>query len=326
VKDKRTCELIAASFSPMLADGTINCDCIEGYAVRLLNNGISTVFINGTNGESLSLSLEERRSLAEAWLRAASGAMTVMVHVGHNAIPDAVELARHAGQIGVAAIAAMAPSYFRPSSEEKLVEFFQPIAAAAPNTPFYFYHIPHRSGVSVNVDRFLHSASQCIPNLEGIKYTHNDLVEFGLCQGKWGKRYRFLFGYDELMFHALSLGASGFIGSTFNLIPQTYCRLVDAFFEGDMFSARETSILIGRFVMLMRSQGLLSYGKKLMSVFDVDCGEVRRPLDSVCQDRFQKLLDEIAALPLVDNVSSIGAGSPLPIGSLNQSVSSNAGR
>lgn len=310
----------------MFADGTVNCDSIEAYAARLLNNGISTVFINGTNGESLSLSLQERRSLAEAWLRAASGAMTVMVHVGHNAIPDAVELARHAEQIGVTAVAAMAPSYFRPSSEDKLVEFLQPIAAAAPNTPFYFYHIPHRSGVPVNVDQFLHTASQCVPNLAGVKYTHNDLVEFGLCQEKWGKRYRFLFGYDELMLPALSLGARGFIGSTFNLIPQTYSRLIEAFFDGDMFSARETSILIGRFVKTMRSYGLLSYGKKLMSVLDVDCGEVRRPLDPICQNRFQNMLDEILVLPLVDNICSVSTGSPLSAGSLDQSVSFNAER
>ncbi|MBN1851931.1 MAG: dihydrodipicolinate synthase family protein [Pirellulales bacterium] len=295
-------ELIPATFSPMDPGGSVDGTPIEAYAEYLLNHGMATVFINGTTGESLSLTLDERRILAERWIQAASGSIKVMVHVGHNCIADSMALARHAEETGVAAISSMAPNFFRPGCVEDLIAFLSPIAAAAPQTPFYYYHIPSLTGVELALDAFLEMASDRIPTFAGVKYTHYDLTEYLDCQDKWGGRYQLLFGRDEFLLSALSVGALGAIGTTFNIFPKTFAKIAKAFFEKDIVTARKLSINVNQGISLFKKYGLLRYGKKFMATVGVDCGEVRRPLKPATQDRFDELMAALRELPLPDNM------------------------
>src|SRR5690606_14641888 len=118
-------------------------------AKRLVRDGVSGSFVCGTTGESLSLTLDERKAVAEAWRRSAGDRLKVIVHVGHTCQRDAAELARHAAQIGADAVAAMGPSFFRPPGVRELVDWCAGVAAAAGDLPFYYYHIPSMTGVSL---------------------------------------------------------------------------------------------------------------------------------------------------------------------------------
>jgi len=300
VPGKRNFNLIPAAFSPMRADGAIHLEAIKPYADYLRGRGMTTVFVNGSTAESLSLTRDERRQLAESWMEAAAGRLKVMIHVGHNTIADAVALATHAEQIGAYAISAMAPTFFRPENVDDLVSFLHPIAQSAPATPFYYYHTPLRTLVELSMDEFLLKASVRIDNLAGLKYAHTDLAEFGLCQAKWSDRYDLLFGRDDLLLPALSLGAQGAIGTYYNLIPNTYQRLIQAFHEQDLTTARELSFLCGQFLRTVNGRGYLTYGKKLMKTLGVDCGDVRPPLNPGSQEVFEQLLVELKDLPMLD--------------------------
>jgi len=99
-------------------------------------------------------------------------ALRVIVHVGSNCLADAAALAAQAEGLGAAAIAALAPSYFKPAGSTALVNCCAQIAAAAPRTPFYFYDIPVFTGVHVSTPGFLAEARERIPNLAGLKFTN----------------------------------------------------------------------------------------------------------------------------------------------------------
>ena len=79
------------------------------------------------------------------------------------------------------AIAALAPYYFKLRSVEKLIDYCKEISSSAPNLPFYYYHIPVLSGANINMFEFLKIASKQIPQFAGIKFTHNNLVDFLHC-------------------------------------------------------------------------------------------------------------------------------------------------
>ena len=112
---------------------------MEAQAAHLLRNNIHAAFIAGSTGECHSLSLADRLQLTERWVEVSRGApLQVAVHVGSNCLADAQALARQAGELGVTAIAALAPCYFRPRSLAGLVEWCAVIVASAPQTPFYF--------------------------------------------------------------------------------------------------------------------------------------------------------------------------------------------
>lgn len=102
----------------------------------------------------------------------------MIVQVGHNSLREAQELAKHAQQIGASAISATCPSYFKVASVQSLTLCMQELAAAAPETPFYYYHIPVLTGSSIDMVEFLTHADEAIPTLVGLKYTDTMLFEF----------------------------------------------------------------------------------------------------------------------------------------------------
>src|SRR5688572_18547810 len=132
--------LVAATHTPFKGDGSLNLAAIEKQAEHMLRSGIKTVFIGGSTGESSSLSVDERRALAQRWSEVARGTeLRFVVHVGSNCLADSRVLAREAQPLGAIAISALAPSYFKPRSVDVLVDCCAEIAEAAPETPFYFY-------------------------------------------------------------------------------------------------------------------------------------------------------------------------------------------
>ena len=127
--------LVAATHTPFDADGRLNLAAVERQAEHLLRNAVKTVFIGGTTGESHSLTVEERLSLARRWSDVIrSSSMRLVVHVGSNCLADARTLAAQAQELRVAAIATLSPSYFKPKSLDALVACYLqsgPVPAAA---------------------------------------------------------------------------------------------------------------------------------------------------------------------------------------------------
>src|SRR5699024_9566554 len=133
--------LIVAPFTPMQANGDINFSAIPNLYSLYRSQGLKGVFINGSTSEGLSLTTKERKQLAEAWKKEVAADFALMVHVGHTSLKEAQELAAHAAALDVSGIATVGPFYMLPETVEGLVAFCTDIAAVAPQTPFYFYHI-----------------------------------------------------------------------------------------------------------------------------------------------------------------------------------------
>ena len=101
--------LIAATFTPMLANGEVNYDEIGNYARYIEKTGINGVFVCGTTGESTSLTTSERKQILSTWVKEAKGAFKIIAHVGSNCQREAMELASHAQTCGIRAAAACLP-------------------------------------------------------------------------------------------------------------------------------------------------------------------------------------------------------------------------
>src|SRR3954471_8215346 len=120
--------LIAAPFTPMRRDGSVNLPMIGSLAEHLAGAGVAAAFVNGTTGEGLSLSTDERLKIAERWVQTAPASLRIIVHVGHTSIIESRNLAAHAQRIKAHAFAAMAPSFFRISNIDQLVDWCARIA------------------------------------------------------------------------------------------------------------------------------------------------------------------------------------------------------
>lgn len=271
--------LIPATYTPLRADGSLNTDLIPSYAQHLKSTGVVGIFISGTTGEGLLLSLAERKELAEAWMPHQDANFKVMIHVGASACPDACELADHARSIGAAAIGTMGPNFLPPNSLNELIDYCREIANAGGELPFYYYHIPPVSGVNASMITFLREAQQQIPTLAGIKYSHHDLMEMAQCVTADGGKWDILFGRDEILVSGLALGVQSAIGSTYNYMAPLYQRIIVAFGGGDLRLALELQRkAIAMVDLLIQNGGGVGGGKPIMKMIGLDCGPVRTPV------------------------------------------------
>ncbi|HEX5272359.1 MAG TPA: dihydrodipicolinate synthase family protein [Gemmataceae bacterium] len=270
--------LIAAPHTPFTASGELNPSVIADQAALLIESGVAGAFVCGSTGEAHSLTTEERQRVTEEWVRVVGGRLKLLVHAGHNCRADAVRLASHAARAGADAVAAVAPSYFKPATVDDLIAFCEPVAAAAAGLPFYLYDIPVMTGVSLPTAEFLDRAADRIPNLAGVKYTNGDLVGLQECLAVRGGRFDVVFGYDEMLLAGLALGVKGAIGSTYNFAAPLYLRLLRAFESGDLAAARRAQLTSVGLIRVMGRFGGLRAGKAIMGLLGVDCGPVRSPM------------------------------------------------
>ncbi len=292
--------LIAAPFTPFDAHGDIVFDTIPQQAKLLARNGVSGAFICGTTGEGCSLTSAERRATAEKWRETAPAGLKVIVHVGHLSLRESCDLARHAEEIGVDAIATMAPGFFKPVDAEGLAEWCAGVAAAAPKLPFYYYHMPAMTGVQISVNDFLERARALVPSLAGVKFTDEDLFDYSRSGRVAEGRFSMLFGRDEILLAGLSLGAAGAVGSTYNFAAPLFLRLMKRFDEGDLDGARKAQVQAQEIIQALNMHGGLVAGKAAMKLIGLDCGPARLPLRQLTPDNEERLRADLEKVGFFD--------------------------
>lgn len=297
---KQITGLVAAAFSPMKADGSIDTKVIAPATERLIRNAVAGLYVCGSTGEGPLLSCDERKQVAEAYIEAAQRRIPVIVHVGHDSLPEAQSLARHAAQSGADAIAAVGPCYFKPLTMDILIEFLAQIAQAAPETDFYYYHVPQLNGNSFDMTELFEKAPLAIPTFRGVKYSALAVHKFQECKELFGDQFQIFFGCDEMLTSGLAAGADVAIGSTYNLVPRLYRQVIEAFAAGDIAAARTFQSLSVQMVSVCyRYRGLPAI-KAMMRLIGHDCGPVRLPLKALSADEFKRFAADIEALGVCD--------------------------
>ncbi|WP_167616690.1 dihydrodipicolinate synthase family protein [Maribellus sediminis] len=289
--------LIAAPFTPMFEDGTLNLGLISPYAEKLKRDGVGGVFICGTTGEGMLMSPEERMAVAEAWLKEQQPDFKVIVHVGTTSYVQSKSLAKHAQEIGAYAVGCMGPTFLKPGNTDDLIRFCTEVASGAPMLPFYYYHIPTVSDVWLSMPEFLNKAQSVIPNLAGIKFTHRNMMEMMQCMNADNGKWDILHGFDEELLCGLSVGAEAAIGSTYNYMAPLYLKLMDAFNSGDLASARMYQAKSVEFIeILIRYGGGVIGGKPVLKMLGLDCGPLRAPAHNLSEEKFDQYKKELENL------------------------------
>jgi N-acetylneuraminate lyase len=296
--------LLAAVFTPFHEDGSLNLGLIPSLVDKMVTDGLKGIFICGSNGEGPNMTTEERMKVAEEFVKAANGRILIIVHVGHSSIAEAKILAAHAAEIGANAFSSVAAFYFKPVSVQNLADCMAEIAAAAPDLPFYYYHIPHLTGMNMDMVEFLQSAGDLIPNLAGIKYTATTLQEYQACLNFEDRRFDILFGVDEMLLPALAVGARGAIGSTYTFAAPLFLKTVEAFNRGDLTAAREHHAYMVDVIRILLKYPPIPGQKAIMKMLGWDMGPCRLPLTTLSQESFDRFYKELEEISFFDIVSS----------------------
>jgi len=141
---------------------------------------------------------------------------------------------------------------------------------------------------------FLEAAGPRIANLAGIKFTHENLMEYLACLRFDDGRYDILFGRDEALAAALAIGAKGAIGSTYNYIAPVFRELMAAFEAGNLELAATRQAEANRIIDVMIRLGGQPAGKAIMRLSGIECGPCRTPLSTLSAGAKERLAQELA--------------------------------
>ena len=290
--------LIAAPFTPVDGQGALNLSVIPYYYKFLKHNNVSGAFICGSTGEGVSMTADEKKKVAAAWAACTKDDpdFKVMLLLGGTSIAGCVELAVYARTLGLYAVSFTSPYYFKPANVDMLAECCKVIADAVPDMPFYYYHIPVLTGGDYAMIDLLKAVDGQIPNFAGVKYTHEDFMDFLSCLNYKNGHYDMLWGRDENMLPALAIGAKGAVGSTFNYAAPLYHTLIQAFENNDLNAAQELQQQSIDMIRLLGKYGGIATGKAYMKMAGVDCGGFRLPVKNMSSSDFELFKKEVNAL------------------------------
>ncbi|MFK7805088.1 MAG: dihydrodipicolinate synthase family protein [Anaerolineae bacterium] len=281
--------LIAATFTPMDGAGRLALDIVPTMVDQLIGEGVAGLYVCGGTGEGVSLTQDERKQTAEAFVRAANGRIPVFVQVGQNSLYAAQELARHAAEIGADGISAITPTYFKPGSIDNLIDSLKIITDGAPDLPFIYYHFPAKSGLPIDLPDFVEQAASKLPSLYAVKFTDSKLHDLQAVLATADGKIRVFFGTDEMLLGGLAAGASGGIGSTYNFAAPLYVKLIQAWQNGNLAEARRLQALSVKMVRTFVPFGGIEGQKAMMGMVGLECGSARLPLNRLSAGEISKL-------------------------------------
>ena len=175
--EARLSGVIAAIATAVDENGEPDCARSTALAKFLLDHGCDALNVLGTTGEATSFSTEQRRKLMTAYREAGLPMERLMVGTGAAAVRDAVELTRHAAELGFAAALLLPPFYYKGVADDGLVAYVEAILAATKPRPIpvYLYHFPALSGVPWHVGLVARIVASFGNRIAGLKDSSGDL-------------------------------------------------------------------------------------------------------------------------------------------------------
>ncbi|HLU54734.1 MAG TPA: dihydrodipicolinate synthase family protein [Pseudonocardia sp.] len=269
-------EIWAATPTPFTADGKLALDVVAAQAAHLHAAGVAGVFVGGTTGEFAAMDTAERQSLVEAWQDARPAGLKLGVHVGHTDLAQAQQLAAHAESCGADLVGAVGPYYGDAPTLDELVAHLAEIAAAAPATPFGFYHIPSMTGSHHRPSEVVAALAAAAPTTAAVKFTDGDLLEFDLTRSATPGLAAY-FGRDELLPAALAFGAERVIGTLYAVMAPLAHAVAAAFERGEPAEAYRLHEPFRQVARAAGTGGGLGFLKAFLNRLGPDSGPARSP-------------------------------------------------
>lgn len=261
-------------------NGDMSADRTARFAEYLLKKGVKGLYVGGSSGECIYLSVEERKRTLEAVMDAVGGKMTIIAHVACNNTKDSMELAAHAKSVGADAIAAIPPIYFH-LPEASIAKYWNDISSAAPDTDFFIYNIPQLAGVTLTENLFREMRKN--PNVIGVKNSSMPVQDIQIFKMIGGDDCIIFNGPDEQFISGRIIGADGGIGGTYAVMPELFLKADELIKNGKFDTARSVQHAINDVIYSMCACKCNMYAaaKQILREQGIDIGGVRAPLEEI---------------------------------------------
>ncbi|XP_008205855.1 N-acetylneuraminate lyase isoform X1 [Nasonia vitripennis] len=299
--------LIVPVFTPFNNDASqsLNLSIIPQYAKFLESKKIAGVLVNGTSGEGTSLTVNERKKVAEVWAEAVKETKQhLMIQVGGTSLKDVKELAEHAENLGADSILCLPELYFKPTTVNDLVEYLARVGKSAPKTPLFYYDFPKASMVNIDMAQVFALIGEKVPTFAGIK---TDL-ERGLHAKHVNNDFAIFLAGDMLMIGGCASGMESYIMTSLNFIPEPAFALIE-YGKGnyDLHAARKSQEYINRIAKDVTRYGTWTETMKIAMNLSTDIfvGPPRAPLKLLSRQNMEAMEQNLSQAGIKTNKAAI---------------------
>ncbi len=275
--------IIPALVTPMNDDESLNEKGLKLIIDYVIRGGVHGIFVCGSQGESFSLTIDEKKRLIASSIEASAGRVPVYAGTGTITTNEAVLLTKMARELGADAVSVTTPYFIKPSQNE-LIDYYKSVSDSAEDMPVLLYGNPTRTGVIIDVATVVELAK--IDNIVGMKDSSADMVQTtAYIEATKGMDFSVLVGNDACIFMALISGGKGAVAATANVAPEIIVGIYDAFQAGDIEKARDLQF------KLLPIRRAFNFGtfpvviKDALNMMGLPAGPARKPIKSLSEDK-----------------------------------------
>lgn len=241
-------------------------------------SGVNGLYVGGSSGEGILLSVEERKSLLETVMNSVDNNLKVIVHVGAPTTKESRELARHAEKSGAHAISAV-PSVYYSISEKEIEKHWCRIIDSC-RLPFIIYNIPTATNYHLSPELLKRMCAH--PRVIGLKNTSLSVQDMFRFKEQAPDNFVLYNGSDEQYLAGRVMGANGGIGGSYGAMPELFVALESAIRNSDLPKAQKLQYFITKTIAEIYSlPSFLGGIKEIIKLRFTDIGGVRSPLANV---------------------------------------------
>lgn len=226
--------VLTAMVTPFTDGGDLDTSRILPLVDHLLDHGSDGLVVCGTTGEAPTLSIEEKRTVFSAVVRAVGGRAPIIAGAGTNDTKDAIELSQIALDAGADGLLLVTPYYNKPS-QDGLYRHFRTIAEAV-DLPIMLYNVPGRTAVNLEAVTCLRLAAD-VPNIIAVKEAGGNMMQITDLVAGAPEGFLVYSGEDGLVLPMLALGCHGVVSVTAHLVGDQMQQMIQAFLNGDTRTA-----------------------------------------------------------------------------------------
>ena len=245
------------------------------FASTLADRGVDGLFVCGSTGEGLLMSLEERKQLAKEIIDAVGKRISVVIQTGCLDTAGTIALTRHARDAGAFAVAVYTPAFYS-YDERALFDHFQRVAKAAPEVPLLLYNIPRFTGNALS-STLIAELAQKVDSVVGLKDSSGELAHLSRVIATAPKGFTMLNGADDLSYQAYLTGAAGTVAMTANVAPELFLSIFNGVKEGNLKRALKDQRRLAEVMEALGHGQLIAAYKEAIRLQGYDVGHVRPP-------------------------------------------------
>ncbi len=273
---KRRATMVHGLFTAIItafdSQGRVDADAMADLIRFQISKGTEGIYACGTTGLAPMLSVEERRTVAEAVIGASKRRVPVVVQVGCTDTPSSIILAKHAEKVGADAVASLTPYYYKPG-ERAIVKHFEAISKSV-DLPLFAYNIPQFTGNNLLPQTVSSMAKE--GTISGIKDSSRDFLQLVDLIESVPDDFVVMNGTEEYGLFAIMSGADGLVSGGASALPELFRSMVAAERDGDYGAAAAAQKKVQKVREVVRAGPISAY-YAILRERGIECGNPRAP-------------------------------------------------